>query len=35
MARSNMKQGITLLIMLLILLGLTFVWAGIYLTVVK
>lgn len=35
MARTNMRFGISLLILLMATLGATFLWASIYLSVVK
>jgi hypothetical protein len=35
LARKNMRTGISMFIMLLALLGVTFVWASVYLNAVK
>ncbi len=35
LARRNMRAGITMCIVLLVLIGLTFVWATVYLNAVK
>ena len=35
LARKNMRMGVTLFIVLFILLGVTFLWAAIYLNAVK
>lgn len=35
MARRNMRLGIVLFVVLLLMLGITFVWAEIYLNAVK
>jgi hypothetical protein len=35
LARKNMRTGISMFILLLVLLGATFVWAAVYLNAVK
>ena len=35
LARKNMRLGIVLVVVLLLMLGITFVWATIYLNAVK
>lgn len=35
LARKNMRMGITLFMVLVFMLGITFVWAGIYLNAVS
>ena len=35
LARKNMRMGVTLFIVLFVMLGVTFLWAAIYLNAVK
>jgi hypothetical protein len=35
LARRNMRTGISMFLMLIVLLGVTFVWAAVYLNAVK
>ncbi len=35
LARKNMRTGISMCLVLLLLIGLTFVWASVYLNAVK